>query len=318
VPPGEVQVCRLLHNIYYEGQHVQVDAGKTTVVRHGFNGRLLKSRLVASDSSTNITWNGGMGFRFSTKSTPPSPPAGENPQTWMQEFYQSAEGKARQRTNYNFGVGMEASGQFQVHDVPPGTYEFRGDLRDGPANNLFGSGKTLGHLNQTIIVPESRPGKSNEPLDLGNIVVQMVINLKTGDPAPDFEIKTLDGAPLHLGDFRGKYVLLDFWATWCGPCRGETPELKAVYDSYGKNPKFAMIGLSLDKETKAPRDYTAKEGMPWVQGFLGDWSEAKLPAKYGVEGIPAIFLLDPDGKIFATGLRGADIKAVVASAVRGP
>ena len=212
---------------------------------------------------------------------------------------------------------MQPNGDFQVHDVPPGTYQFAGDLSDGPANTFFGGGKVLGHLNEQFTVPEPQTGQPNAPLDLGPITVQMVRNLKTGDPAPDFEIKTIDGGSLHLGDFRGKYVLLDFWATWCGPCRAETPELKAVYAAYSKNPKFAMIGLSLDKTVEAPRDYARKEGMPWPQGFLGDWADTKLPARYGVEGIPAIFLLDPAGNIFATGLRGPDINAVVGAALRG-
>jgi peroxiredoxin len=136
-----------------------------------------------------------------------------------------------------------------------------------------------------------------------------------GDEAPDFEVRKLDGSSVRLADFRGKYVLLDFWATWCGPCRAETPNLKGVYDAYGKDPKFAMLGLSLDKAVEAPKDYARTEGIAWHQGFLGDWSKATLPARYGVEGIPAIFLIDPGGKIVSTDLRGAEIGKAVAAAL---
>ena len=76
-----------------------------------------------------------------------------------------------------------------------------------------------------------------------------------------------------------------------------------------------MVGLSLDPEVAAPRNYTAKNTIGWTQGFLGDWSKADVPARFGVEGIPAIFLIGPDGKIIAKGLRGEEIKAAVQTAL---
>src|SRR5262249_52887643 len=158
---------------------------------------------------------------------------------------------------------------------------------------------------------EHQPNQSNEPLDLGNVVVQMVKTVKPGDRAPDFEVKTLDGKILRLTDFRGKYVLLDFWATWCAPCRAETPNLKDVYDTFCGNPRFAMIGLSLDRTVDAPINYAKKEDLPWYQGFLGDKAKTKLPDEYGVEAIPATFLIDPAGKVIATELRGGGVAAAV-------
>ena len=100
-------------------------------------------------------------------------------------------------------------------------------------------------------------------------------------------------------------MLLDFWATWCGPCREETPHLKAVHEAFGRDDRLVMIGLSLDEEPTAPARYAAEHGMTWHQGFLGDWQEAKLPGAFGVQGIPSIMLIGPDGKVIATDLRGA-------------
>jgi thiol-disulfide isomerase/thioredoxin len=326
VPAGEVQVCRLAPKRYgvvhrpvqgeYEGvQYADVAPGKTTVVRYGFNGRVLKGRLVLSNSSTNVNWSSSPGFELWTKSEMPEPPPGQDPSTWLKAYRQSAEGKQRQRAEHQFAMMIEASGEFWIRDVPPGTYDLRGDLREGDGNTLPRSEKLLGSVNWDVTVPESSAGQPNAPLDLGDVVVQMIKKLKPGDAAPDFEVKTLDGGSLRLADLRGKYVVLDFWATWCGPCRAETPHLKAVYESYGKNPKFAMLGLSLDKAVEAPRDYAKTEGIGWQQGFLGDWSKATLPARYGVEGIPAIFLIDPAGKIAATDLRGEGIGSAVGSAL---
>ena len=316
LPPGEVKVCRMVHNTYYGAQYVEVAAGTPTVIRHGFNGRLLKGRFVASDTFTNLNWRGARTFSLSTKMPPLEPPSlGEDPRAWQRKYWESDEGKQGQKNTLHFGLAIEANGSFRINDVPPGTYELRGELREGGANNLPWAGKVLGRVNQEVLVLERAPDKLNEPLDLGEMVLQLVKNLKPGDAAPDFEIENLDGSSVRLADFRGKCLLLDFWATWCGPCRAETPHLKAVYDTYGKNPKFTMLGLSLDKAIEEPKGYSKTEGIAWQQGFLGDWSKATLPARYGVEGIPAICLVDPAGKIVATDLRGAEIGKAVAEAL---
>ena len=96
-----------------------------------------------------------------------------------------------------------------------------------------------------------------------------------GQQVPAFEVETLDddGNKLSLADFRGEYLLIDFWATWCGPCIAEIPELQAVHDRFGKDERFAMLSLSLDADKEAPRKFVAEKGLPWRQGFVGDWVE---------------------------------------------
>jgi thiol-disulfide isomerase/thioredoxin len=119
---------------------------------------------------------------------------------------------------------------------------------------------------------------------------------------------------LKLEDFRGK----SFWATWCGPCVAEVPELKALHDRFGKDERFAMLSLSLDAEKEAPRRFVAEKGLAWSQGFLGEWVEGGVPDSYHVEAIPAVFLIGPDGSVKARGLRGDSIAAAVAEALKQP
>lgn len=138
-------------------------------------------------------------------------------------------------------------------------------------------------------------------------------HLSIGDVAPEFETKTLDGKVLKLSDFRGKYVLLDFWATWCTPCLGKIPYLVDVYDNFGKDKRFAMIGLSLDHDIGTLKEYISKTDLKWIQGFLG--KSSSVQADYGVQGIPSCFLVGPEGKIIDKDLRGEQLKLAIAKAL---
>jgi hypothetical protein len=93
------------------------------------------------------------------------------------------------------------------------------------------------------------------------------------------------------------------------------PYLKAVYEAFGHDARFVMINLSLDKDVEAPRKYADENGLGWTQGFVGEPAWESMRDGYGMSGIPAIFLIGPDGKVIARSLRGEDIKAAVAKAL---
>ena len=143
----------------------------------------------------------------------------------------------------------------------------------------------------------------------------VLADVEVGDPAPPRAATSFDGKPLRLEDYRGKYVLLDFWATWCTPCLAEIPHLKEVFEAYGKEGRIAMIGLSLDEEVEAPRKLVAGRGIPWVQVHIGETSGSPIARAFGVQSIPATFLIGPDGKVVARGMRGKQIEEVVAKAL---
>jgi peroxiredoxin len=131
-----------------------------------------------------------------------------------------------------------------------------------------------------------------------------------GQPAPDFEMPDTGGKLVSLSSFRGKYVLLDFWASWCGPCRAENPNLVNIYNKY-KDQNFTIIGISLDKPGSKAAWLTAikKDGLPWLQ--LSDLKFWDSPAAklFGVQAIPQNFLIDPDGVIVGKTLMGKSLEA---------
>lgn len=114
-----------------------------------------------------------------------------------------------------------------------------------------------------------------------------------GAIAPDFSLANKDGKKVSLSDFRGKYVLIDFWASWCAPCRASFPSIVKIYQKY-KSRNFEIIGVSLDRSEKAWRKALSEETAPWVQLLDAKGFVAK---EYAVMAIPHLVLISPEGKI---------------------
>jgi thiol-disulfide isomerase/thioredoxin len=139
--------------------------------------------------------------------------------------------------------------------------------------------------------------------------------ITAGLPFPDFQEKDLDGKPLSVASRKGKVVLLDFWATWCGPCRAELPNVITAYKKY-HDKGFEIIGVSLDSDRAKLDAFLKKtDGMTWPQYFDGEGWGNKIAVKYGVESIPFTVLIGKDGKIIGKDLRGDDLIAAVAKAL---
>lgn len=137
---------------------------------------------------------------------------------------------------------------------------------------------------------------------------QHIANSSGTRVAPEIALKNPDGVEMKLSTLRGQYVLIDFWASWCMPCRRENPNVVRLYNKY-KNKGFTIFSVSLDKDAEAWKEAIEKDGLVWPNHVsdLLQWN-SPLPQLYGFSGIPHTVLVNPQGNIIGVGLRGASLE----------
>ncbi len=265
------------------GIPLEVKSGASAHVDFGANvQRTVIGNVTLADETTQIDWS-KQKLKF-------GPPPDENPKAATKPTSQPT-----------VEVPIAPDGSFKIENVHSGNWQI---MLEGmlPPEKSDPSGRER-KINGGVAFEMA--GGDNTPLDLGDISLHVMrAPLKAGMTAPQIEAPSLDGKTFKLSDHAGKYVLLDFWATWCGPCRGETPNLKAVREAFRNDNRLVMVGISSDFDKGEAIAYTRENQMDWTQAYVGFSQENPAAGEYGVTGIPTIFLVAPDGKVLADNLRG--------------
>ena len=184
----------------------------------------------------------------------------------------------------------DKEGQFELRDLPYAQIEIR----------FFSSPSSKKRWSKVDTVNLT---KKKELSYLAELDMEERKTLSSGDMAPTFDARQLNGSTFRLADYRGKKaVLIDFWATWCSPCVDEIPTIKRISETY-RDQGLEVVGVSLDHDEQALRDFVKEEKLSYVQVY-GREKAQEISKSYGVWGIPSVFLVDKNGVINALNLRG--------------
>jgi RNA polymerase sigma factor (sigma-70 family) len=296
--------------------YCDVPPGGTTRVMIGGTGQPVVGRLVVpglTNASVDLAANASINLSTDKKQIPYPEKLDRDQQIdWLEKWWWSPEGVAHRHAYVLRGGAVGPDGSFRFEDVPPDDYVLKVEL----GGLIEGQRRVLARAEHRFTIGPVSRGHGSEPLDLGSIRLTsqpLPKMLKVGELAPGFAVKTIDGKTLKLDDFKGKYVLVDFWATWCGPCIAEFPALEEITDRYKADDRLVMVSLSLDKGVNDVIAFLKKRAdhPDSIQGHLGEWTDEPVTKAWGVDSIPSVFLVGPDGKIIARDLRGAAIGAAV-------
>jgi thiol-disulfide isomerase/thioredoxin len=213
---------------------------------------------------------------------------------WNHAWTTSHEGLAFIETLHTYFVVMDKDGRFAIGGVPAGEYDLALRFYEPPVGGCLVS--PVGARTIHFQVREEAARRSS--LGLGDIPVEISLGPKTGDVLPDFAFADLAGKQRTLSALRGRYILVDFWATWCAPCIASLSELKQVHDSLGQDHRLTVLGVNIDEDPEAARAFVLQHKLTWTQAFLDRAVDRDdILSRYAISSVPTYLLIAPDGKL---------------------
>lgn len=321
-----------------KGQIVSLD---TTVITDGkfkFEGKLLNGielgflKFEGNGSMPFILENGNIEITFVKDSTQNSKVGGSKNNDSFQTFNDLNKSitkkviKFQTENQEKYMQAMQAQDTATVNSLQAQLREFQNEMNTSSLNfaknnkDSFISVLLFKNLLNIAYLPVEEISEHFNKLDKsvletkeGQKILKVLKNLTKvgiGKKAPDFSAKNPDGKEISLKESLGKVTIIDFWASWCGPCRAENPNVVALYNQYHEK-GLNIIGVSLDKDAAKWKEAIAKDGLTWNHiSNLKFWEEP-IAEIYNVKSIPATFILDANGTIVAKDLRGDELKAKV-------
>lgn len=208
------------------------------------------------------------------------------------------------------GAITDALGRYRIRGLSPGKHAL--DVARWKMREIPGCGNGAQDLSGRRVV--------DVPLDDARAASFRLARLHpapaVGDLAPEFRAQTLDGRSIAMSDLRGKVVLIDFWATWCGLCRMELPALVDVYRSLAPDGKLEIVGVSVDTDTALVPRFVASRDLRWLQTALGPAAENPIARLYNVSSTPSTVLVDAAGHVAAINLTGDPLRKKIEELVR--
>jgi RNA polymerase sigma factor (sigma-70 family) len=288
-------------------RYFDIRPGQSLIADIGGRGRPITGRAVLADSDAQVKFYGSV--------WPRTPHQMRRPPNWSElsadeqtaltaAWEKSPDAKLYNQEKCSIDFRLARDGTFIVPDLLAGNYGITVINWSGAPV----SSRIISRGNIPITVPEMHGDRSDEPLDVGEIKTYLVAPLRTGDPAPLFETSTFDGKPLRLADFKGKYVLLNFWRSDDAKSLADMADLKTAQAAWGKDPRFILISLNFDRTLAAAQQYAADNKLTWTQCYFGERPDVLM--RYRLRG-PTSMLIGPDGLIIRPDVRGPEISTAL-------
>ena len=316
---GDVWITRRVRQVTADVSHfayVDVEAGKTAQVRLGGGRMIIGKMMQPKDAREAIIWQDRTSWTQGEVTSVPAHPF-ERPADWynltssqraarMAEWGRSKAGLAFKNSMFKISFLVGPDGMFSIPDLAPGDYELKARTSEGS--------EAVASVERALTVDAA--GKPGEALDLGTLEVKVEPRIRVGDVAPQFECKTVNGAPLKLANYQGKYVLLCFADTGMPKELIQLDELKAIRSAYARDERLAIVSLYTDPEATAAKKFVETHGLDWAQGHIGTGS--KIQTDYHANG-QMIFLIGPDGKVVGRNLARERLAGALREALgKGP